>query len=118
MHQFECIHPYNTCKQFDSGLLQKVGVLIVLRKKLKMNLKSRIFIFVARCIGGDCHFDIFTPILAGFVGILIDVYIYFRYGHTFNVLDEYLFFASKGVALGVIIGISGCIILLFRVSRA
>ncbi|MFM5810057.1 hypothetical protein ACET6J_05160 [Aeromonas veronii] len=29
MHQFECIHPYNACKQFDSGLLQKVGVLIV-----------------------------------------------------------------------------------------
>ena len=28
-HQFECIHPYNACKQFDSGLLQKVGVLIV-----------------------------------------------------------------------------------------
>ncbi len=31
MHQFECIHPYNACKQFDSGLLQKVGVLIVLK---------------------------------------------------------------------------------------
>ncbi len=30
MHQFECIHPYNACKQFDSGLLQKVGVLIVI----------------------------------------------------------------------------------------
>ncbi|KRV63682.1 hypothetical protein AO721_11980 [Aeromonas veronii] len=30
MHQFECIHPYNACKQFDSGLLQKVGVLIVM----------------------------------------------------------------------------------------
>ena len=29
MHQFECIHPYNACKPFDSGLLQKVGVLIV-----------------------------------------------------------------------------------------
>ncbi|MFQ1900749.1 hypothetical protein ACK34W_05335 [Aeromonas veronii] len=25
MHPFECIHPYNACKQFDSGLLQKVG---------------------------------------------------------------------------------------------
>lgn len=60
----------------------------------------------------------FTPILAGFAGILIDIYIYFRCGHIFNVLNEYLFFASKGVALGVIIGISGCIILLFRGSRA
>lgn len=67
---------------------------------------------------GDCHFDVFTPILAGFAGILIDIYVYFRCGHTFNVLNEYLFFASKGVALGVIIGISGCIILLFRGSRA
>jgi len=82
-----------------------------------MNLKSRIFIFVARCIGVIATSIFFTPILAGFAGILIDIYIYFRYGHTFNVLDEYLFFASKGVALGVIIGISGCIILLFRGAR-
>lgn len=83
-----------------------------------MNLKSRIFIFVARCIGVIATSMFFTPILAGFAGIIIDIYIYFRCGHTFNVLDEYLFFASKGVALGVIIGISGCIILLFRGSRA
>lgn len=60
----------------------------------------------------------FTPILAGFAGIVINVYIYFRYGRAFNVWDGFLFFASKGVALGVIIGISGCIIFLFRGSRA
>lgn len=61
-----------------------------------MNLKSRIFIFVARCIGVIATSMFFTPILAGFAGIVIDIYIYFRYGHTFNVLDEYLFFCIQG----------------------
>lgn len=83
-----------------------------------MNLKGRIFIFVARCIGVIATSMFFTPILAGVAGIVINIYIYFRYGRAFNVWDEFLFFASKGVVLGVIIGISGCIIFLFRGSRA
>ncbi|MEM0549274.1 MULTISPECIES: hypothetical protein [Aeromonas] len=41
MHQFECTHPYNACKQFDSGLLQKVGVLIVVGGDGKNALGNR-----------------------------------------------------------------------------
>lgn len=83
-----------------------------------MNLKNRILVFVARCIGMIATSMFFTPIFTGVAGILVNIYIYFRYSHSFNVWDEFLFFASKGVALGVIIGISGCIIFLFRGSRA
>ncbi|MBM0415946.1 hypothetical protein [Aeromonas veronii] len=55
MHQFECIHPYNACKQFDSGLLQKVGVLIVgLSNKILKGDKIPGFVFeTTGSLGGE-----------------------------------------------------------------
>lgn len=83
-----------------------------------MTLKNKVIVFFARCIGVIATSILLTPIFTGFSGVIINVYLYFRYSHNFNIWDEFLFFASKGVALGVIIGISGCIIFLFRGSRA
>lgn len=66
-----------------------------------MNLKNRILVFVARCIGMIATSMFFTPIFTGFAGILVNIYIYFRYSHSFNVWDEFLFFLHPKALLSV-----------------
>lgn len=82
-----------------------------------MIIKNKIFILFARCIGVIFTSVLFTPLFTGFGGVLLNIYLYLRYNHDFNVWNEFLFFVSKGVSLGVIVGISGCILFLFRESR-
>lgn len=83
---------------------------------IKNELKNKFFILLSRCVEGIFTSTLFTPLLTGFGGILLNTNLYFRYKHNFNVWNEF-FFASKGVALGVIFGMSGCILFLFRGNR-
>lgn len=65
---------------------------------IKNELKNKFFILLSRCVEGIFTSTLFTPLLTGFGGILLNTNLYFRYKHNFNVWNEFFFCIQRGCA--------------------
>ncbi|MGL4456971.1 MAG: hypothetical protein ACRCUB_01035 [Plesiomonas shigelloides] len=81
---------------------------------MHQTIKNRFLIFLIRLSGVMVISLLGTPLITGLGGVVLSIYMFFRYGIQFDFFDEFIIFAHKGIFLGVIVGVANSMILFFK----